>query len=127
MDLIFSTASTELFTFGEEEVDKWRTQYPRDFLLECLDRPVVAFCGANAVGLFETSHNYLEDSLWLDSLWIHPTHRHKGYGTAILDYLVDTCQFGKIKLFSANYSDPFYEERGFINTHGKYYERRIDD
>ena len=126
MDLIFSTASSELFECGEEIVEKWQTDFPRDFILNCLDHPVVALDGTEPVGLFEVSFDYLEGTMWIDALWVHPDHRLKGYGTAIMDYLVDTCQYQRIKLFAANQSQPFYEQRGFTNTHGKYYERRID-
>ena len=127
MDLTFSTSDTETFKSGEDAVAGWKSQYPKDFLLECLDHPVVAFDGNHPVGLFECTIDYFEDVMWLDALWIHPDHRLKGYGTAILSYLVETCQYSRIKLFAANHSDPFYEAHGFSNTLGKYYEKEIND
>jgi GNAT superfamily N-acetyltransferase len=127
MDLIFSTATTDLFEYGEDTVRRWQTRYPNDFILNCLDHPTVAFEGHTPVGLFEVSFDYFEDTMWLDALWVDPEHRLKGHGSSILDYLVGTCQYSRIKLFAANHSQPFYEQKGFVNSHGKYYERRIDD
>jgi GNAT superfamily N-acetyltransferase len=127
MDLIFSTATSDLFEYGEEVVCRWQTKYPRDFLLNCLDHPVVAFDGKDPVGLFEVSIDYLEDIMWIDCLWVSPEFRLKGYGSSIMDYLVDTCQYSRIKLFAANHSEPFYEQKGFTNTYGKYYERGSND
>lgn len=127
MDLIFSTATSETFGVGERTVDKWQAEFPKDFLLPTLDHPVVAFDGKTPVGLFEVSHNYVEDTMWLDALWVHPEHRHKKYGSAILDYLVATCQYSRIKLFAANYSEPFYEQHNFKRVLGRYYEREINE
>lgn len=127
MDLTFSISDTQTFKRGEEQIGIWQNQFPRDFILSCLEHPVVAIHDETAVGLFECSFDYLENVMWLDSLWVHPEHRHKGYGSAILDYLVETCQYGRIKLFSANHSEPFYEKHGFKNTIGRYYEKAIDE
>jgi N-acetylglutamate synthase-like GNAT family acetyltransferase len=65
--------------------------------------------------------------MWIDALWVHPEHRHKGYGSAILDYLVDTCQYSRIKLFAANYSEQFYEQHNFERTLGRYYTREVNE
>lgn len=127
MDLIFSTATTDLFEYGEEVVKRWQSLFSKDFILSCLEHPVVAFDDHTPVGLFEVSMDYLENTMWVDALWIDPDHRLKGYGSAIMDYLVDTCQYQRIKLFAANHSQPFYERKGFANTHGKYYERKAND
>lgn len=127
MDLTFSTSDTETFLFGEEIVSNWKSLYRRDPILECLDHPVVAFDGELPVGLFEVSYDYFEDVMWLDSLWVHPEKRHQKYGTAILEYLVDTCQYSKIKLYAANHSGPFYAKNNFKATHGRYFQREIDE
>ena len=127
MDLIFSTATSDLFEYGEEVVKRWQIQFPRDFILNCLEHPVVAFDDKEPVGLFEVSIDYYEGTMWIDALWVHPDHRLSGYGSAILDYIVATCQYSKVKLFAANHSQPFYEKHRFANSNGKYYERRINE
>ena len=120
MDLIFSTATSDLFECGEEVVRKWKSTFPKDFILDCLDHPVVAFDNHTPVGLFEVSFNYFEDTMWIDALWVDPEHRLKGYGSSILDYLVGTCQYSRIKLFAANHSHPFYHRSGFVKETGNY-------
>jgi len=125
MDLTFSTADTDTFKFGESVVAKWQVQFRKDFILEVLEHPVVAFDGQRPVGLFEVTYDYFEDVMWLDALWVHPSDRHKGYGSAIVNYLLETCLYSKIKLFAANHSAPFYEKHGFNRTLGSYYVKDL--
>ena len=127
MDLTFSSANTELFREGEWTVQKWQEMFPKDFILNCLEHPVIAFDGKLPVGLFEVSHDYFENVCWLDALWVCPEKRHNGHGSKILAYLVDTCQYDRIKLFAANHSAPYYEKHGFKNTIGNYFEKEVDE
>lgn len=125
MDLIFSTANTDLFKIGCSVVDQWKRDFADDKIISVLDHPVVAFDGTDQVGLFEVSLDYCSSIMWIDSLWIHPSKRREGFGSGIMNYLTDTCQYKLIKLYAANNSDPFYLKHGFTCSVGNYYERKI--
>jgi len=126
MELIFSTASTELFKVGESSIERWRELYQDDEIVQGLDHPVVAFNGTDPVGLFEVTIDYYESIMWLDLLWVAPDSRLSGVGSSILHYLTETCQYKKIKLYAANHSAPFYQKHGFKCSVGNYYERDND-
>lgn len=127
MDLVFSSACSEMFEDGQTVVARWLQQFPKDNVLEGIYDPVVAYDNNTPVGVFEVYYDYFEEIKWIQTLWVHPDHRHKGYGAAILDYLVETCNFKKLKLFAGNYSGPFYAKHGFENTLGSYYERIVNE
>lgn len=121
MDLIFSTATTELYEEGLAVFERWRAEFPLDFLLESVYDPVIIYNGDTPVGLFEVSYDYFEEMKWIQSLWIHPNYRLRGYGSAAITHIVRTCNYPQLKLFAANHSAPFYEKHGFRNTFGSYY------
>lgn len=126
MELTFSTASTELYRMGKIDLNSWKAAYPEDETLRGLDHPVVAINGdGSSVGLFEVSVDYFSSIMWIDSLWVDPKRRGEGHGSAILDYLVKTCEYSKVKLFAVNNSSQFYLKNGFFNSVGNYYERII--
>jgi len=126
MELTFSTASTSLYEIGVFEIGCWKTSHPGDVVLQALDHPVVAFDSeANPVGLFEVTIDYFGSVMWIDSLWVRPENRLEGVGSSILNYLIKTCQCGKIKLYAANNPSKFYQKNGFFNSVGNYYERII--
>jgi len=127
MELIFSTANTELFEIGEEAIEKWKQENPKDEILMALDHPVVAFSGATPVGLFEVSVDYFASVMWLDSLWVDPDLRLRGHGTEMFKYIIKTCQYQTLKLYSANHSNSFYLRNGMKHSVGNYYEKSIND
>lgn len=127
MDLNFSTACLDLYEDGCAVFKGWLEQFPKDPILQGVYDPVVAYDGHTPVGLFEVTYDYFEEVKWVQTIWIHPEFRTRGFGSMVLGYLVETCNYPTIKLFAANHSAPFYEKHGFKNTHGSYYEREIHE
>ena len=111
-ELFFQTVhSVNAKDYTKEQLDVWATgnvdlnRWDRSFKEHYT---IIAICNDEIVGFGD-----INSSGYLDKLFVHKNHQHKGIATAICDELESSVTGKKIITHSSITAKPFFEKRGY--------------
>lgn len=97
----YTEEQVNVWATGNVDLEKWNQSFQKH-------DTVVAVEGEEIVGFGD-----IDESGYLDRLYVHREHQGKGIGTAICDELERTVSDGAIKTHASITARPFFERRGY--------------
>ena len=97
----YTKEQLDVWATGNVDLNRWDKSFKEHYT-------IIAICNDEIVGFGD-----INSSGYLDKLFVHKNHQHKGIATAICDELESSVTGKKIITHSSITAKPFFEKRGY--------------
>ncbi|MHA2242455.1 MAG: GNAT family N-acetyltransferase [Candidatus Thorarchaeota archaeon] len=100
---------------------KWGDEI--DFFLAVENDEVVGGCAVSYSQILPSHVNPTGKQAYLHNLYVEPEHRHKGFATKLINFVLDLCLkqgIRKINLHSTDMGQRIYDQAGFVKVENYY-------
>ena len=97
----YTKEQLDVWATGNVDLNRWDMSFKEHYT-------IIAICNGEIVGFGD-----IDSSGYLDRLFVHKNHQHKGIATAICDELESSVTGKKIITHSSITAKPFFEKRGY--------------
>lgn len=108
----YSKKQLDVWATGKVDLEAWDRSFKDHHTL-------VAVCDGEITGFAD-----MDDTGYLDRLYVHKDYQEKGIGTALCDRLENTTSASKITTHASITARPFFEKRGYKVVKEQQVERR---
>ncbi len=107
-----SKEQLDVWATGKVDVEAWDRSFREH-------QTFVAVCGEEIAGFAD-----VDETGYLDRLYVHRDHQGKGVGTALCERLENVINTGKITTHASITARPFFEKRGYKVVREQQVERQ---
>ena len=97
----YTKEQLDVWATGNVDLNRWDKSFKEHYT-------IIVICNDEIVGFGD-----INSSGYLDKLFVHKNHQHKGIATAICDELESSVTGKKIITHSSITAKPFFEKRGY--------------
>ena len=108
----YTTEQLNVWATGEVDLDAWNASF-------LTHHTVVAECDGVLIGFGD-----MDESGYLDRLYVHEDHQRQGVATAICDALESASSAEKFITHASITAKPFFEQRSYVAVKEQQVERR---